>query len=363
FSKSPEETLRIWDGDTVLSDTVRVFRAFQPDVVITRFPSSDRDTHGHHTTSAHMAADAFTAASDPKRFPDQVAALGVFKPKRLLWNTSRCFYDKPEDVKPETLLGVDVGGFSPLLGESYPELAARSRSMHRSQGFGSGGQRGEVIEYLQLVDGEPASKDLFEGIDTTWGRVAGGKPVGELLAKATRDFRPEDPSAIVPTLLEARAKLATLPPERWTTAKRADLDRIIGACLGLFLEASAGSPTAAPGETVKIDLEAANRSPLAVTIKGARVVPGGPGVGLQTSSYSAAGPAAAVAGVLGTAAWDEPLKERQSAKKSVDAVLHEEMALSGPYWLRDRGKPGVFRVDDAAYIGLPENPPALVAAF
>ncbi|HUD72418.1 MAG TPA: PIG-L family deacetylase, partial [Dongiaceae bacterium] len=363
FSKSPEETLRIWDGDTVLSDTVRVFRAFQPDVVITRFPSNDSDTHGHHTTSARMAAAAFTAASDPKRFPDQVAALGVFKPKRLLWNTSRWFYDKPEEFKPETLLGVDVGGFSPLLGESYPELAARSRSMHRSQGFGSGGQRGEVIEYLQLVDGEPASKDLFEGIDTTWGRVPGGKPVGDLLAKATRDFRPEDPSAVVPTLLEARAKLAALPAGRWTTTKKADLDRIIGACLGLFLEASAGSPTAAPGETMKIDLEAANRSPLAVTIKGARVIPGGPAAGLQASSYSAAGAAAAPAAALGSAAWDEPLKERQSVKKTVDAALPEGTALSSPYWLRDRGKPGVFRVDDAAFIGLPENPPALVASF
>src|SRR5262245_31959093 len=162
YSKTPEETLRIWDGEQVLSDVVRVFRQFQPDVVITRFPSADRDTHGHHTTSAWMARDAMAAAADPKRFPDQVGALGTWRPKRLLWNTSRWFYDKAEDFKPETLLKVDVGAYSPLLGESYAELAARARSMHKSQGFGSSGTRGEVLEYLEHVDGERAQADIFD---------------------------------------------------------------------------------------------------------------------------------------------------------------------------------------------------------
>lgn len=359
YSKTPEETIRFWAGDAVLSDAVRVFRAFEPDVVITRFPAGDRDTHGHHTMSARLAADAMAAAGDPKRFPDQVPTLGTWRPKRLLWNTSRWFYDKPEDFKPETLLAVDVSGFSPLLGEAYPELAARSRSMHRSQGFGSSGQRGEVLEYLQPVDGDPAAKDLFEGIDTTWGRVPGGKPVGDLLARAYREFRPEEPSAIVPTLLEARARLAALPAGRWTTTKRADLDRIIGACLGLFLEASAGSPTAAAGETVKIALEASNRSPVAVTIKGASVAAGGPA---PAAGISAAGSPTA-SGALASTPWDEPLKERQSVKKSIDAGLPEGIALSGPYWLRAKGQQGIFRVDDPALIGLPENPPALVATF
>ena len=365
FSKSPEETLRIWDGDTVLSDTVRVFRQFQPDVVITRFPTEDADTHGHHTTSARMASQAFTAAGDAKRFPDQVAAgLGTWRPKRLLWNTSRWFYDKPEDFHPESLLGVDVGGFSPLLGEAYPELAARSRSMHRSQGFGSGGQRGEVIEYLQLVDGEPAKKDLFEGIDTTWGRVAGGRPVGALIEKAYREFLPEEPAAIVPTLLEARAKLAALPAGRWTTTKKGELDRVIAACLGLFLEASAELPGAAPGETVKIDLEAANRSGIAVAIKGARVASGAPAAaGPGTPTMGATSASGGAPAALASTAWDEPLNARQSIKKTVDVPLPETMSPSAPYWLRARPKQGVFTVEDPAFIGMPENPPALTAAF
>jgi LmbE family N-acetylglucosaminyl deacetylase len=345
FSKSPEETLRIWDGDKVLADTVRVFREFQPDVVITRFPLGDRDTHGHHTTSARMATDAMAAAGDATRFPEQVATWGTWRPKRLMWNTSKWFYDKPEDFKPETLLAIDVGGFSPLLGESYPELAARSRSMHRSQGFGSPGQRGEVLEYLQLVDGDPAKTDLFEGIDTTWGRVPGGKPIGALLERATREFRPEDPAAIVPTLLEARAKLASLPAGRWTTSKRGELDRIIAACLGLYLEAAADVPAAAPGDTLKINLEAANRSKVDVAVKRVTIVAG-----------RALAPGAVTA-------WEEPLTARQAAKKSIDTTLPDSLPESQPYWLREKGALGIFRVDDPALIGLPENPPALVAQF
>ncbi|HKQ98607.1 MAG TPA: PIG-L family deacetylase [Candidatus Polarisedimenticolia bacterium] len=361
FSKSPEETMRIWDADKVLADTVRVYREFQPDVVITRFPTNDRDTHGHHTTSARMASDAYAAAGDPKRYPEQVPTWGTWRPKRLLWNTSRWFYDKPEDFKPETLMSVDVGGFSPLLGESYPELAARSRSMHRSQGFGSGGQRGEVLEYLQPVDGDKSTGDLFEGVDTTWGRVPGGKPVGELLERAYRDYRPEEPSAIVPTLLEARAKLRALPAGRWTTAKSADLDRLIAACLGLYLEASAETPTAAPGDALKINLEAVNRSRVAVTMK--RVAVGAPGGAAASGAAGGAAAGGAASAPFATDAWEQPLELRQGAKKALDTKLPESLVPSQPYWLREKGALGIFRVDDPALIGLPENPPALVAQF
>src|SRR6478736_1817861 len=64
FSKSPEETLRIWDRDKILADVVWVMRKFRSDIVVTRFPSEDTDTHGHHTASARLAAEAFRAAGD-----------------------------------------------------------------------------------------------------------------------------------------------------------------------------------------------------------------------------------------------------------------------------------------------------------
>src|SRR6185503_16300990 len=267
FSKSPDETLRIWDKDAVLADTVRVFRLFQPDVVVTRFPATVRPTHGHHTASAILAREAFAASGDPKRFPDQIKDLGPWKPRRIFWNTSPWFYDKKEDFKEEGLVKLDVGEFSPLLGQSFAEVAARSRSMHQSQGFGSSGSRGESLEYLELLEGEKAGADLFDGIDTTWGRIAGGAAIGGILDRAYRSFNPENPSLSVPLLLEAREKLRALPAGRWKSVKQADLDQAIASCLGLYIEAASAAPSAVPGETIKVSLEASNGSSIPVRLK------------------------------------------------------------------------------------------------
>jgi LmbE family N-acetylglucosaminyl deacetylase len=340
FSKSSEETLRIWDKEQVLSDTVRVYREFQPDVVITRFPAAAGTTHGHHTASALLAREAFAAAADPKRFPEQLDRVGVWRPRRILWNTSRWFYDNNEEFKPEALLKIDTGEWSPLLGESFAELAARSRSLHRSQGFGSSGTRGEVLEYLEHVDGESARRDLFEGVDTSWGRIAGGAPIGALLDRAYRGFDPENPAGVVPFLLEARGKLLALPPGRWTSVKRVELDRAIAACLGLFLEATAETAAAAPGDKLKINLEAANRSPVGVKLKRVTV------------------PAAGAEEIAG-----HDLAGGARFEKTLEIALPADLPDSQPYWLRNKGTPGMFRVEAPALIGLPENPPALTVVF
>ena len=340
FSKTPDETLEIWDQEQVLADVVSVFREFQPDVIITRFPAPGGDTHGHHTASAVLARDAYDAAGDPKRFPEQLDRMGAWHARRLVWNSSRFFYDKPEAFKPETLVKIDVGAFNPLLGASYSELAARSRSMHKSQGFGSSGTRGEIFEYFAPVAGDPARTDLFEGIDTTWGRIPGGLPVGTILERAYREFNPEDPARAVPALLEARAKLMSVPAGHWRDVKLADLDQVLAACLGLYVEAAAGSFSAAPGDTMKLNVEAANRSGVAVRLKRIEVA----GAGSDTS-------------------FDQDLGGREAFKKAIDVVLPASLGDSQPYWLREKGTLGMFRVDEPALIGLPENPPALVARF
>jgi LmbE family N-acetylglucosaminyl deacetylase len=340
FSKNPEETLRIWNRNEVLADTVRVFRLFQPDVVITRFPSTARPTHGHHTASALLAREAFAAAGDPKRFPDQVKAIGLWKPRRIFWNTSPWFYDRKEDFKEEGLLKLDVGEFNPLLGLSFSELAARSRSMHQSQGFGSSGTRGESLEYLEVLDGEKAGTDLFDGIDTTWGRIAGGAAVGEILDRAYQTFNPESPSLSVPLLLEAREKLRALPAGRWKSVKQADLDRAIVACLGVYLEAASATSAAVPGETIKLNLEAANPSPHRVRLKRVAF----PGTGTDEP-------------------LDQGLSGREGLGKEMEITLPAGVTDSQPYWLREKGGAGLFRVDDPALIGLPENPPPVTAVF
>ena len=340
FSKSPDETLRIWDKDAVLADTVRIFRLFQPDVVVTRFPATVRPTHGHHTSSAILAREAFAASGDPKRFPEQIKELGSWKPRRIFWNTSPWFYDKKEDFKEDGLVKLDVGEFSPLLGLSFAEVAARSRSMHQSQGFGSSGSRGESLEYLELLEGEKAGADLFDGIDTTWGRIAGGAAIGEILDRAYRAFNPENPSLSVPLLLEAREKLRALPAGRWKSVKQADLDQAIASCLGLYIEAASAAPSAVPGETIKVSLEASNGSSIRVRLKRVSF----PGTGIDAS-------------------LEQDLSGRAGLAKEMEVALPKGLTDSQPYWLRQKGGPGVFRVADPALIGLPENPPPVTAVF
>ena len=178
FSKTAAETFTIWDREQVLADMVWVIRQRRPDVLLTRFPPDARAGHGHHTASAVLDIEAFAAAGDPKRFPEQLVYVQPWQPRRLLWNTGSFFVKPGDDLSK--FLKLDAGGYNPLLGQSYGEIAARSRSQHRSQGFGSAAQRGEALEYFTpLKDGEAVPKELFEGVDMSWNRVPGGAAVGK----------------------------------------------------------------------------------------------------------------------------------------------------------------------------------------
>src|SRR6476619_6498407 len=147
YSKSPQETFTKWDREKILSDVVWVIRKFQPDVIITRFPTTGEGGHGHHTASAILANEAFTAAADANRFPEQLKYVKTWQAKRILWN---CF-NFNNATPPEGSLKLDVGGYNPVLGKSYGEIAAESRSQHKTQGFGSSGNRGEQFEYFKLT--------------------------------------------------------------------------------------------------------------------------------------------------------------------------------------------------------------------
>src|SRR5450830_1482100 len=207
YSKGPEETLRIWGKEQVLADTVRVIRTFRPDVIVTRFPTTGEGGHGHHTASAILAEEAFKAAGDPSRFPEQLDTVTPWQPKRLLWNVFRFGGDTPrKDVPGQT--SADLGAYNALLGRSYTEIAALSRSMHKSQGFGSAERRGIWLnDFKPILDDAPKA-DLFEGIDLSWKRIEGGEKIGLLLKGAEDSFDQRDPSAVVPTLAKAYALLS-----------------------------------------------------------------------------------------------------------------------------------------------------------
>src|SRR3954468_16329487 len=164
FSKTADETLRHWPRDSVLNDVMTVMRAFRPHIVITTFSGTPRDGHGHHQVSAIVARDAYNMAADTVRFP--VARFGKPWTPLKLYRLARF---SPQD----RTLPINVGEYNPYLGLSYQEIAADSRSQHKSQGQGTVRQKGVVWDYLMREDSRvsaPAAKEersIFAGLDTT----------------------------------------------------------------------------------------------------------------------------------------------------------------------------------------------------
>ncbi|MET0386273.1 MAG: PIG-L family deacetylase, partial [Polyangiales bacterium] len=270
YSKSAAETLDMWGHEQALADVVYALRSFQPDVVITRFDEHPPN-HGHHTASAILAREAFSAAADPQRFPEQL------KNGLTPWRTTRLLHNVPSwnnTPIPSGALSLDVGLYDPRLGLSYGELAARSRSQHKSQGFGAAAERGELIERFTLVAGTPAKGDLLEGVEASWaGRFgAPGAAVDAALAEARNKLHRDHPEQALPALLRARRALAALPANdpRVSAALR-DSQQLAAAMTGLFLRLSATQPSCVPGGALALKLEAVLRRPAKVQLARVRL--------------------------------------------------------------------------------------------
>ncbi len=341
FSKNPEETFRIWEKEKVMEDLIAVIRYWQPDVIINRFDHrSPGKTHGHHTASAMLGVEAFDMAADPKVFPNQLSRLPLWQPKRLFFNTSWWFYGSQkafDEADKSKLLQFEVGVYYPLLGKSNNEIAAESRSMHKSQGFGSLGVRGSETEYLELLKGDlPENNNLFAGINTTWSRVKGAEKVGALLKKVESNFSMQSPYTVLPDLLLALKELEKLQDSYWKREKLKDIKLIIKQSLGLFQEAVAMESAATPGENIKVQLEFIHRSPVKVTLQSLQVLP--------TSMDT----------VMGM-----ELANNKGFKLSKQIHVPKNIQLTSPYWLIDQWNLGVYTVSDEKLRGLPETPKSL----
>ena len=195
YSKTADETFEKWNKDEVLSDVVYVIRKFKPDVIVTRFPPDSRGGHGHHTASSILAEEAFKLAADPNAYPEQLKELDTWQAKRILWDV----YWWNEEVKNEALekggiVEANIGAYNANLGLSYSEIAADSRSQHKSQGFGVARTRGNKIEYLQHTDGDQAENDLFERVGLSWKRVKGGAEIEKQIKAIIESYNPSSPS-------------------------------------------------------------------------------------------------------------------------------------------------------------------------
>ncbi|MBP8824128.1 MAG: PIG-L family deacetylase [Flavobacteriales bacterium] len=265
YSKSAEESFEKWGEQQLLGDVVRVIRLFRPEVIITRFPPTREAGHGHHEASAILAAEAFDLAGDPTAFPEQLGqGLQVWQPRRLFFNGSS-WWRKDLAAFAQTdpdWYTVDVGGYDPLLGQSFTEIAGRSRSMHKSQGFGAAETRGELLEYLKFIKGErPKGKDLFDGIDMTWAPLAHGAAVQKAVDALLAGYDLRAPQNSVPALEKLAAAVDALPPTPWKTFTRARVDRLLLAVTGTVVEALANTPYAVTGDSVPVSLNILLRSP------------------------------------------------------------------------------------------------------
>jgi LmbE family N-acetylglucosaminyl deacetylase len=344
YSKHPDETLAIWNKKEVLSDVVLAIRQFKPDVIINRFDHrSPGSTHGHHTSSAMLSYEAFDLSNDKNAFPEQVKQYGIWQPKREFFNTSWWFYGSQENfdkADKTNLLSVDTGVFFPSNGLSNPEIAALSRSSHKSQGFGSTGSRGEQIEYIELIKGDlPVDKsNIFDGIDTSWNRVKGGKEIGNILKEVETNYDFKNPSASIPQLLEAYKLIQNLEDQHWKAIKLEDIKNVIAACAGLYLEAVAETNQATANSSINLKIESINRSDYQITL----------------NSYA-----------INTLDVVKNIELKNNISYDFKDVLKidSKQQPTTPYWLTKKGSLGMYTVDDKNLIGQPETPRNQLVTF
>nr|WP_253929818.1 PIG-L family deacetylase [Lewinella sp. W8] len=342
YSKHPDETFNIWDKQDVLADAVWVIRQWRPDVIVLRFdPRAPGTTHGHHTASAIIGMEAFEKAGDPNAFPEQLEYVEPWQPRRIYWN-AYTWRGVPEHMQQDKVIKVDAGTYLPKLGESVSEIAARSRSQHKSQGFGSSGSRASYDEQLELLKGDDrdADNDIFANIDVSWNRVKGGAPVGRALAAVEASFDFDDPSASLPDLLRVRSMMEALPDGYWKKKKMAELDEIVAGILGLYLFAGTDDPTAAAGEEITVELEATNRTDQPVNLRGFRV-----------------------RGLTETTTLDAKMERARPVEHEFTLQLPTDLASSSPYWLRDAWKLGMYTVKDQLLRGKGESDDPIMIEF
>lgn len=346
FSKTADETFAKWGHERILSDVVWVIRRFRPDIVILRFSGTPKDGHGQHQVSAIVGKEAFLAAGDPSRFPEQLKFVEPWKARRLLFN-SFSFTKEMEKEAAATpgRIEVDTGAYNPVLGVSYSQIAGMSRSMHRSQGMGASQRPGPSRNFLVPVAGDaPAkdAKDAFDGIDTTWGRVPGGAEIGRVLEEAALTFEPDRPEKTIPLLLKAHAQIAAID-DPWAREKLVELHEAIALCAGLWLDANAENYAVVPGASVEISYTALNRSTFPMTLNSLTLQ--GMGGESQTDAKHA------------------PLAPNQPINAQLKYAVPADQPYSQPFWLREARRGDNYAISDQRLVGLPDDPPLLNLRF
>lgn len=335
FSKSAEEALRTWDKEKILADVVWVIRNYQPDIIIKRFPPDSRAGHGHHAASAILADEAFTAAADPNRFPEQFQyGVKPWQAKRILWNT---YNFGNNNTTSENQLKIDIGGYNTLLGKSYGELGGEARTMHKSQGEGRPRRRGQIFEYFLNTAGDAPTTGLMDGIEIGWKRIAGGEAIEKMINDIISNYKIEQPELSVPALVNVYKSVKELPAGVWRSKKLQELQQVIEACAALYVEATTSQQRYVQGDSVKITFSLNERKDIPVTLK-----------------------------QIGIEGFDSSLTTKLQANQNF-SINHSlqvgNKPISQPYWLQYPMKGGTFDVRNQLLIGKAENDPVYEVKF
>ncbi len=329
YTTSPVETLEFWNHDKILSDVVWVIRKFQPDIIITRFPTTGEGGHGHHTTSAILAGEAFEAAADPSKFPEQFKyGVKPWQSKRLLWNTfnfGSVNTERPDQFK------IDAGGYNALLGKSYGEIAAQSRSQHKTQGFGVPASRGTSLEYFKTIKGPAPFNTLMDGVPTNWLRI-NEQNIEKMVQNLIRDYSFQKPQNSLPALLKIYQSLKNSQDGYWRTEKLKEVKQIIKECIGLYMETTTNTMFAVQGDSLRVNFVADNRLGAPVSISS---------VSIENKKFD----------------LNDHLPTDENVSHSFEILVPATAKISQPYWLAEPMSKGSFNVSDQELIGKPQNDP------
>ncbi|WP_186757907.1 PIG-L family deacetylase [Echinicola salinicaeni] len=336
YSKNPSETLNNWDKEELLSDVVWVIRNYQPDIIINRFNTIPGTTHGHHTTSAILSTEAFKAAADPNVFPKQLDKVDTWETKRVFWNAYN--WGGPYEPSKDAIYhSFPVGEYNDLLGTSYAQIAANSRTMHKSQGFGSTASIGQIEDIIELVDGEKFQNDPFEGVENRWNTIKDGKEIQLALDKAISNFDFVHLDNNLANLLKVKALLYQVKSkEKWIKEKKALIDEIVVNTLGLKMELLADKQEAYVGEKVNTTFIFNNPSSIPVEVNKIDVQDGNHDLNKTVSN-------------------NEVLRERMQ----LSFVTSNN--VSQPYWIEKEPKGKLYNVTDQCKIGMAFNKPTILA--
>ncbi|MDP6050933.1 MAG: PIG-L family deacetylase [Candidatus Latescibacteria bacterium] len=373
YSKSADEAMEFWNQDEMLlADVVRIIRIFRPDVVVSVFAGSPRDGHGQHQAAGLMTREAFRAAADPNRFPEQIrAGLRPWQPGKLYINNTRASFESIDSLM------VNTGDYSPVLNRSYLEIGLAGRSMHRSQDMGTIQRKGPSVRMIKLVERVGLSEQaddthLFDGIDTSFMRLlsmagADGGKIPDFASRLARldalahevitSYRSFEPTGVLsPTLAGLqllRGLRADISGSGIQQAARGDMlfllnhkethyIDVIQLALGLSLEVLADDEVVVPGSTFGINMALLNRSPQLITPSRLWLeVPEG-----WTTQSESALPSA--------------LGYNEFARRAVTVTVGPQARLSRPYWQRQSMRDTRVTVEDETLIGLPWQPPDVI---